>query len=66
MGDDYDIIKGKALTMCREFRKVYPAEPIGDRIANEVWFAANNTITPTAKIDTIRLHKIIREIKECV
>lgn len=67
MGDIYSIIKGKALTMVREFQKVYPKADGSDihlRVFNEVWFAADHSIPNTREIDTSRLHKIIAEIKE--
>lgn len=64
MCDKYAVIKGKALTMVREFQKVYPKASIVDRVQNEVWYAANYEIPNTREIDTTKLQKIIREIKE--
>ena len=66
MGDKYAIIKGKALTMVREFQKVYPKGNPILRIENEVWYAANYEFPDTKDIDTNKLHRIISEIKEAI
>lgn len=65
--DDYAIVKGKALTMVREFLKVYPDVKYNDcmnRIITEVLFAARQVIGENFRRS--KTQEICLEIKEII
>ena len=65
--DKYAIVKGKALTMIREFLKVYPDVSYNEcmkRIVYEVLFSARQEIGWDFKRS--KTQKICREIKETI
>lgn len=62
--DKYSIVKGKALTMVREFMKVYPSSSkaiLCDRITKEVLFAAYN-VFGEEQFSRERIQTIYREV----
>ena len=67
MCDEYAIIKGKALTMVREFMKVYPNvdnDKLCDRITKEVLFASYETLGQN--FSRSKIQKIYREVYDNV
>lgn len=65
--DSYAIVKGKALTMVREFLKVYPEVSYNEcmkRIVYEVLFSANEVIGWDFKRS--KTQQICQEIKEII
>lgn len=67
MCDDYAVIKGKALTMVREFVKVYPGidhKKLCDRITKEVIFAAYECMGN--EFSRSKIQQIYREVYDNV
>lgn len=67
MNDKYAIVKGKSLTMVREFLKVYPDVSYNEcmkRIVSEVLFSAMQEIGYDFKRS--KTQEICKEIKETV
>jgi hypothetical protein len=65
--DPYAVVKGKALTMVREFLKVYPDVKYNEcmkRIVYEVLFSANEVIGWDFKRS--KTQQICKEIKEII
>lgn len=65
--DPYAVVKGKALTMVREFLKVYPDVKYNEwmnRVIYEVLFAAREVIGWNFKRS--KTQKICEEIKEII